>query len=103
MEKHKKLNIASLVLLILSIIISVYVNYICFKPALHFKSIYLSLMLFFLPPVLLLISLISSITSVIMKKNKIGIILIIVVVLAFIPLCYLQIFAILCGITGYHG
>ena len=58
---------------------------------------------FFLPPVLLLISLISSITSVIMKKNIIGIILIIVVVLAFIPLCYLQIFAILCGITGYHG
>lgn len=102
MERQTKLNNVSAVLFLLSLTISVFIFAIYDKPASGINE-NLLLPIFFAPPVFLIISLILSIISLIIKKNIKSILLIAAVVIGFVPLCYIQIFIILCGITGYHG
>jgi ABC-type multidrug transport system permease subunit len=103
MEKYTKLNIVSTGLFSLSAIISAFLSSVSNKPASDYNPWVLFEMLYFSPLIFLIISLILSIISVKIKKNIASILLIVVVVISFIPICYMQIFIILCRITGYHG
>jgi hypothetical protein len=103
MEKHTKLNVASLGLLVLSIIISCFITTVSDKPASDFNPFIFFLIMFYAPPVLLLTAFILSIMSVKKKRNTAAIVIMVAIIIAFVPVCYMQLFVLLCGISGYHG
>ena len=105
MEKYKKLNIIAASFILLSLIIFLFViKDSVFKPVSELPfSENLWIFLFFISPILYIVSLILSIISVIMKRNWVGFIIMVVTILTFVPVNFMQIFIVACAITGYRG